>query len=188
MGHHPQTGPATFAQQKGLSNDFTKENLDLWVPPSMAGAGPECSPSTKGSESPCSGRQQTNLDRAGSHSLLPVSQWLLLLRLPLSDRHRLGQAELCLWEPQQTGDPGDEAGKAPGSCSCPASPGPEQGARPRRSYLPDMQAHSLVVLAQEAGRAPRGTLAPHRCPSPACPARGAHPGSLQDGNKHLTRF
>lgn len=111
MGHHPETGPATFAHWKGLSNDFTKEHLDLWVLPSMAGAGPECSPgqvshSTQGSESPCSGRPQTNLDGAGPRSLLPVSQQLLLLHLPLSNRHGPGWAELGLWEPQQIGDPG----------------------------------------------------------------------------------
>lgn len=77
MGHHPETGPATFAQWKGLSNDFMKEHLDLWVLPSMAGAGPECSPgqgshSTQGSEFPCSGRQQTILD--GWAPFPPASQ------------------------------------------------------------------------------------------------------------------
>lgn len=94
--------------------------------------------------------------------------------------------------------PGEPAGgrEAPRHrCSCASEVGfhgppqpqphtPRAGGQPG-SYLPDVQAYSLVVLAREAHGAPHSTVIPRRGLGPACPAQCVHPGSLQDGNVYL---
>lgn len=43
------------------------------------------------------------------------------------------------------------------------------------SYLPEVQAHSLVVLAWDARWAPRSMTVTHQCPGPACPVHCTQP-------------